>query len=357
MPAFELYDVQHNVLFLSITVGVLGLVFIIGSAVLHRWRKRRERVGQPVLSTEAQEAERPAEGQAIRPATRQPIHLAAVIVGDILRDVGIAFLVAIVVTIVYEMSTRANFEGAKMQHVLKTVLAYDVPSKVWDELNDNILHRPVIRRKVNIVFRVEKDPSFFANLARLRMDYSYYLYSFSDSSIITVQHDVVGHMTFRDYPRFESVSVTEPGKGPDTYDRARLQRENMLKSFQRKIYFEPAYNFATDSYDDAKAARIETIRDEVVSLPGVYPLGIPELIEGPIDVIVQAQEGMEPEISTQWSQHVFGLVSTHPLEDNYTEYKYTFKGTLLPGQTILLLFKVLNSPMPPMSHDEAQTSQ
>lgn len=340
MLAFESSGMPHDILLLSFAVTVLGLVFIIGAAVLHRWRKSRERKAPPAPL---------AEGQ--------PIHLVAVIFGDILRDVGIAFLVAIIVTVVYEVSTRGIFEGAKMQHVLKTVLAYDVPGKVWDELNDNVLHRPVIRRKVNVVLRVEKDPSFFSNLARLRMGYSYYLYSFSDSSIVPIQHDVVGHMTFRDYPRFESASIIEPGKEPETYDRARLEREGMLKTFRTQFYLEPGYNFAADTYDDSKAAWVETVRDEVISLPGVYPLGIPEMVEGPIDVTVQAPGGVEPEIDTQWSQHVFGLVSKQPLEADYTEYKYTFKGTLLPGQTILMLFKLLNSPTPPTPHDKTQPSQ
>jgi len=340
MIAFESFNMPHDVLYLSVVVGVGGLMCIIAAAVIHRWRKRKERAGTVVA-----------------PATGPSTHLIAVIVGDILRDVGIAFIVAIVVTVVYEMSTRRNFEGAKMQHVLKTVLAYDVPSKVWDELNDNVLHRPVIRRKANVILRVEKDSSFFSNLARLRMDYSYYLYGFSDSSFISIRHDVVGHMHFRDYPRFELVSITEPGKEPDSYDRARLEREGMLKSFQRQIYLEPGYNFAADTYDDAKAVRIETVRDEVISLPGVYPLGIPEIVEGPIEVTVQAPDDVEPEIDTQWGQHVFGLVSKQPLQANYTEYKYTFTGTLLPGQTILVLFKMLNSPMPPIPQGEAQSSQ
>lgn len=175
--------------------------------------------------------------------------------------------------------------------------------------------------------------------------------AYPKGSIFPVRHDVVGHMTFRDYPRFESASITEPGKGPERYDRARLEREGMLKSFRTQFYLEPGYNFATDTYDDAKAAWVETVRDEVVSLPGAYPLGIPEMVEGPVDVTVQVPDGVEPEMDAQWGQHAFGLVSKQPLQANYTEYKYTFKGTLLPGQTILVLFKVPNSPMPPTPLD------
>jgi hypothetical protein len=332
MATFEFHGLPRDIVVLSVVVLLAGLLFIVASAFLNRWRKRRE-------------------------AGQKQVPLAAVIFTDILRDIGIAFVVAIVVTIVYEESTRGIFEGAKMQQVLKTVLSYDVPNSVWAELNDYVLHRPVIRRKASVVFRVEKDPSFYGNLARLRMDYSYYLYSFGASSIVPVRHDVVGHMIFRDYPRFEHASVTEPGKEPDTYDRARLEREGKLKSFQKEFYLEPGYNFSADAYDDTRAARVQTVRDEVVSLPGAYPLGIPEIVEGPVEVTVQVPEGVEPEMDAQWGQHAFGLVSKQPLPGDYTEYKYSFSGTLLPGQTILVLFKVPNSPMPPTPHERAEPTR
>ena len=175
--------------------------------------------------------------------------------------------------------------------------------------------------------------------------------------MITVQHDVVSHMAFRDYPRFERVSVTEPGKAPTTYDRQRLAREGKLKSFKTQLYLEPGYDFATNTYDDSRAARIHSVRDEVISLPGSYPLGIPEVIEGPINVTVQTPDGVEPEVDAQWGQHVFGLKSQQRLPDDYTEYKYTFEGTLLPGHTLLLVFKVQNSPRPPAVRDPGGPSQ
>lgn len=332
MAMFESHGWPRGILLLSLVVGGAGLVFIIASALMNRWRKRRD-------------------------SAQKQTNILAVIGIDILRDVGIAFVVAIVVTFVYEVSTRGIFEGAKMQQVLKTVLSYDVPNSVWDELNDNVLHRPVIRRNATVAFRVEKDPSFFSTLARLRMEYGYSLYSFGASSIEPVRHDVVGHMVFRGYPRFESASITEPGKEPDVYDRARLEREGMLRSFKRDIYLEPGYNFSTDSYEDAHAARVQTVRDEVISLPGAYPLGIPEIVEGPINVTVQVPDGVEPEMDAQWGQHAFGLVGTQRLPGDYVEYRYVFRGTLLPGQTILVLFKVPNSPMPPTPREGDEATQ
>lgn len=329
MALFESHSLPRSIWILSVVVTLSGLVFIIASALLNRRRKQREVAGG-------------------RP------HIATVVLIDILRDVGIAFVVAIVVTIVYEVSTRGIFEGAKMQQVLKTVLSYDVPNSIWNELNDNVLHRPVIRRNASVAFRVEKDTNFYGTLARLRMDYGYSLYSFGAGSIAPVRHDVVGHMVFRDFPRFESASVIEPGRAEETYDRARLAREGMLKSFKRDIYLEPGYNFSADTYDDSRAVRVRTVRDEVISLPGAYPLGIPELVEGPIDVTVQVPNGIEPEMDAQWGQHAFGLVGMQPLPGDYTEYKYVFRGTLLPGQTILVLFKVPNSPMPPTPHEKGE---
>jgi hypothetical protein len=71
-------------------------------------------------------------------------------------------------------------------------------------------------------------------------------------------------------------------------------------------------------------------------------------------VTVQVPDDVEPEMDAQWGEHVFGLVSRQPIQDNYIEYKYRFQGTLLPGQTILVLFKVPRSVMPPTPGGQEQ---
>jgi len=158
MLAFETHAIPFNFWFLSAVVVAAGFLLIVWSALMHRRHKRAEKSGKTVA-------------------------IGWFVVADVLRDIGIACLVAIIVTGVYELYTREIFEGAKMQQVLKTVLTYDVPNSVWNELHDNVLYRPVIRRKANVVLRVEKDPSFFGNQARLRMDYDYHLYGLGASEV------------------------------------------------------------------------------------------------------------------------------------------------------------------------------
>src|SRR5215213_1206777 len=69
---------------------------------------------------------------------------------DIVRDIGIAFLVAGIVAFIYEWSTRVTAEHHKMKSVVQTVMSSFVPEDVWNEVNREILHRMVARRNLVI---------------------------------------------------------------------------------------------------------------------------------------------------------------------------------------------------------------
>src|ERR1043166_6510485 len=55
---------------------------------------------------------------------------------EIVRDIGIAFLVAGIVSFIYEWSTRVTAEHHKMKSVLQTVMSSFVPEDVWNEVNN-----------------------------------------------------------------------------------------------------------------------------------------------------------------------------------------------------------------------------
>src|SRR5689334_5467857 len=142
---FRLLDsATHNLWFLSITSLVLGFLFI---ALSYRLEKRSK-------------------------------HLWA----HITRDVGIACLVAIIVTAIYELHVREILETGKMEDVLTTVLKYNVPKNVWDEVHRTVLMRNVLRRNVDIEFEIRKDDSLPAGLTFLTMKYSYDLYRLKSST-------------------------------------------------------------------------------------------------------------------------------------------------------------------------------
>src|SRR5947209_5240957 len=68
---------------------------------------------------------------------------------DIVRDLGIALLIAAIVSIAYELNTRSILDVERLEGVLKTVLASNVPPNVWHQVNDEILQRHVIRKNVD----------------------------------------------------------------------------------------------------------------------------------------------------------------------------------------------------------------
>ena|SRR5687767_14222645 len=55
------------------------------------------------------------------------------------RDLGIALVVAAVVSVTYEFLTRATLDHAKLEGVLKTVLASNIPMDAWEQVNTEIL--------------------------------------------------------------------------------------------------------------------------------------------------------------------------------------------------------------------------
>lgn len=86
---------------------------------------------------------------------KQNFHLMA----DILRDIGIACYVAVIVTGIYELHVRQILDTEKSKGVLSTVLKYNVPPSVWDEVSTHVLDSKVIRRNVIIDFEIKPDPS------------------------------------------------------------------------------------------------------------------------------------------------------------------------------------------------------
>jgi hypothetical protein len=250
---------------------------------------------------------------------------------ELLRDVGIAFIVAVIVGSMYELRMRAFLDTEKMEDVLSTVLKYNVPKSVWDEVQKNALRRDLIRRNVEIEFEVKPDESLPPNLAFLRIKYSYDLYRLkSNSADIEVQHKVVND--YNGLARFEHILITDSkGKTLDEYTRANDQEKK--KKYIANIHLEPGYNYKEDKFYDDKAVHVVNERYEIINLPGIYSLGIPELVEGtqekPIKVSVKVPDnlGIIPNIDTQWSQHTFD--SEGKQGDMYV---WTYNGVLLPGQ-------------------------
>ena len=69
---------------------------------------------------------------------------------EILRDTGIAFIVAAVVTVVYEANTRSVKEHSDMVNVLNSIMESGITRDVWGEVQGKILTRNLLRRGAKV---------------------------------------------------------------------------------------------------------------------------------------------------------------------------------------------------------------
>jgi hypothetical protein len=271
------------------------------------------------------------------------------LLGHLLRDVAVAFFVALMVTGLYEGYVKEKLQIAQRAKDYTELLQSHVPDEVWSALNANVINNPRIRRNVRIIFRLQPDNSLSPCRALLWMNYSYGLYGLGhNSTSYMVRHDVVGHFSDKGYPRFESASVLEPladGKfNSQNYDGPRLDKENKRISFWQDVSLQPSYDYDRKKYDDSKAVQVNTVRYEVIELPGIYPLGMPELIDGPVEVyfIIPDSLNIVPEVHTQWAGIKFKPVGNRKFIYEGKEEEgnlWRYEGILLPGQTCLIYFK------------------
>lgn len=154
---------------------------------------------------------------------------------ELIRDIGVAFVVAGVVSAVYEYSTRSIAEHETLLNTINRSMSAVVPDPVWKEVIDQVLHRNAIRRNVKIELRLSRDVVLGngtkirlpPNRAVLWMSLGYDLFSMaSTGSRVNVEHELDYHMWDDELklPRFDSVSVV--GTGAVRADLSREQPES-----------------------------------------------------------------------------------------------------------------------------------
>jgi len=157
-----------------------------------------------------------------------------------LRDLGIALVVAGIVSGIYEWSTRSIEENKKAVDLFNTINAYFVGEPVWNEYREEVLRAPFLRRNIEIRLRIfrewQSDKGEKVTMppyrAVLWMEYAYDLYPLSKESwSIPLQHDLDYEMydNTLNIPRFELVRLTRQVSQWKTQTRT-LERDE-LKSY------------------------------------------------------------------------------------------------------------------------------
>ena len=245
----------------------------------------------------------------------------------LLRDLGIALVVAAVVSVTYEFLTRATLDHAKIEGVLKTVLASNIPNDAWEQVNTEILQKNVIRRDFQIRLKLRSDPNLASTQRVLGLETDYQLHGLRTHPVkYTLQHALDEEMWNEGLglPRFDSVIIGNTTLIGDDLKR-RVNAEG--------IFSEPDLELRANN-----PVRVVVKRSEITYKPGTYHFIFGELTQG-VRVHIDDELPSDVEVDVKiWSDK--GFAKLQAVGGRIWE----FKGVMLPGQA--LSFRFLNKQDP-----------
>jgi hypothetical protein len=235
---------------------------------------------------------------------------------DVVRDLGLALLIAAIVSTLYELNSRTVFDLDRLEGVLKTVLASNVPPSVWDQVNREILQRQVIRKNVDFRVTLTSDVNLPEPQKVLKITFAYDLYSLGPTKIkytLTNELGSVGSPQ-KKLPRFESATI-----GNTVY-----QGESLIKLINdRTLTIKDIEIRPTDP------VHIEVVRSEIIYTPGNYDIAMSELTDS-IRVHIDSGGILRGDVKI-WSDKASATLS--PAGD-----MWFFNGVMFPGQRISIRF-------------------
>lgn len=240
---------------------------------------------------------------------------------DVVRDVGIAFLVAVIIAAIYELHVRSRFDIETMRGVLDTTLGDLVRPDIWQEVKKQIIERDTIRQNVDVRLKVEPLGPLPGPVA-LWMQFEYDLLGLhSTPKMCSLVHHLDNHVTYEELPEFEYIRVGE----------------KIYKDGSGACDCVKDGTFTTDvelAARDGDPIRVVTVRKEVTYIPGSYNLTMMELTKGFSLHLMELPEGIEAAVNIRPFTN-----SPLPLEVNKVLDKEFRNTLLLPGQAIEFRFK------------------
>jgi hypothetical protein len=238
------------------------------------------------------------------------------LLAELLRDLGIAFVIAAVVAAVFEIYRSVRHEVETMRHVIDVIMHDQLSPEVWADLKDLIDKKNVIRRNARIRLQLQRRPEMNPHEAELLVEFQYDLHPLTrKKASVTVSHEL--DYQFRNdqlgLPRFSRFVVDpHPGKATD------LTPQNSEAKIQKELEFPPSSSLFY---------RISVDRVEVVHVPGSYNLYTPEFLKDfSLNVVESPQD-------VTWEVHVRPQGGGQVVKD-VGGHSWSCEELLLPGQGI-----------------------
>jgi hypothetical protein len=234
----------------------------------------------------------------------------------IVRDIGIAFLVAAIVSAVFELHARSRFHIETMRSVLDAVIGEDIGSDIWNEMKSQFIERDMIRRGFNIhlgVTPIDSSPNLM--ILSIQSEYKIHNLRSRPKSNVNLSHRLDNYIRHGDIPKFEYINIG-----------GHVHQTSEVKDgiFTTVINLEPK---------DRNPIDANVSRKELKYIPGSYTFFMTELTKGFTLRLTDLPKGIEASVN----------FSSHPRDDTRLEINSTlekFKDTiLLPGQGIEFRFK------------------
>lgn len=191
----------------------------------------------------------------------------------LVRDVGIATIVSALVTGIYEAYLRARVDIHKISSVLSTVAGSNVPPRVWQNIQAEILSRRMIRTRAELRLWISAANERYVIRQELSYDLGL-LASIDDDLIVRHELDVQIDSPELSVPRFESVAIGNQFYAIPATEAARWQSADQIVKTageELTIRIRPADHIDT---------RICVRRAELRQAPGTYHLVMTELTDG-----------------------------------------------------------------------------
>lgn len=237
---------------------------------------------------------------------------------EVVRDVGIAFVIAAVVSVTYETVARSRFFRDSMEAMLTEIFGNIVQPDVWREVKDHIIRHQMIREGLDIQLELMPHADATADQMVLWMRFKYDLrglHSKPGKKRLSLRHYLDDHVKRGIFPCFDLITI---GGQPQPLGQI------MTGEFECKVDLD---------YSGGEAVEIVTVRRELTYVPGSYYLMMTELTKGLALHLTDAPNNIQAEVNVRPHKEKVPLIENVP---NDKDFKNTI---LLPGQGIEFRFR------------------
>ena len=238
---------------------------------------------------------------------------------DVFRDVGIAFLISALVSIIFETYARLRFETELMSDVSGIVISDLSREDIWQQVKEQVLEKTAIRENFHTKMKLYRDKRLSAGQMVLWMETRYELRGLrSVPAKIRITHFNDRHLKVEQakLPCFEFICIGE--------------KERAIEKYVTDGKFEEEIEVEAKT---GNSIGVLLRRKEIVYIPGITYLTMTEMTKGIKLDLENIPDNLEAIFSIR--PHFADI----PLKANSAKETRFDDVSLLPGQGIEFLFK------------------